>query len=133
MTLTHGELFAGISGFGLGMQRAGIPTLWHVEIDRACQEVERRHFQDTPIFDDVCAVGAHNLEYVDVISFGSPCQDLSVAGKRKGLGGERSISNLAASGSRPSTISRCSPFDPNRVREIAGLPGWLDAHGQEKR
>ncbi len=88
--MTHGELFAGISGFGLGFQRAGIALRWAVEIDKNCQGVIGRHHPGIPILSDVCEVGAHNLEPVNVITFGSPCQDLSVAGKRKGLNGERS-------------------------------------------
>lgn len=43
MTYTHGELFAGIGGFGLGAERCGIKTLWRVEIDHHCQDVLRRH------------------------------------------------------------------------------------------
>lgn len=83
--ITHGELFAGIGGFGVGMERAGIETKWHVEWDVSCQNVLRRHFPNVQIEGDVCDVGGHNLSPVDVISFGSPCQDLSIAGKRKGL------------------------------------------------
>lgn len=90
MALTHGELFAGISGFGQGFERHGIETRWHVEIDKTAQSVLRRHYSNTLILDDVRTVGAHNLSHVDVITFGSPCQDLSVAGRRKGLSGERS-------------------------------------------
>lgn len=90
MTLTHGELFAGISGFGLGFERAGMMTKWWVEQDPRCQDVLRRHHPGVPGHDDVLTSGTHNLEPVDVISFGSPCQDLSVAGKRKGIHGERS-------------------------------------------
>lgn len=89
-TLTHGELFAGISGFGQGFERHGIETKWHVEIDKTAQSVLRRHYPNTLLLDDVRTVGAHNLPRVDVITFGSPCQDLSVAGRRKGLAGERS-------------------------------------------
>ena len=85
MKPTHGELFAGIGGFGLAFDQAGFETKWHVEIDKNCQEVLRKRFPDTQIFDDVCEVGKHNLVPVDVITFGSPCQDLSIAGKRKGL------------------------------------------------
>src|SRR5689334_1470137 len=90
MGLTHGELFAGISGFGLGFERAGIETRWAVEIDPACRRVLAHHHPDAALYDDVREVGAHNLEPVDVITFGSPCQDLSVAGKRQGFDGERS-------------------------------------------
>lgn len=88
--LTHGELFAGISGFGLGFERAGMPVSWAVEIDPTCRNVLRRHHPGTLIREDVCAVGAHNLPAVDIISFGSPCQDLSVAGRRAGFDGKRS-------------------------------------------
>jgi DNA (cytosine-5)-methyltransferase 1 len=90
MALTHGELFAGISGFGQGFERHGIETKWHVEIDKTAQSVLRRHYPNTLLLDDVRTVSAHNLPHVDVITFGSPCQDLSVAGRRKGLAGERS-------------------------------------------
>jgi len=88
--LTHGELFAGISGFGLGFERAGMPVRWAVEIEPDCRAVLRRHHPEALILDDVREVGARNLPPVDVISFGSPCQDLSVAGRRKGLDGARS-------------------------------------------
>ncbi len=83
--ITHGELFAGIGGFGLGADNAGMKTLWHVEIDKSAQTVLRHHWPDVQLESDVCQVGKHNLQPVDVISFGSPCQDLSIAGKRKGL------------------------------------------------
>ena len=88
--LTHGELFAGISGFGLGFSRAGIETLWYVEIDKSCQDILRRHYPSALIFSDVRDCGIQNLMPVDIISFGSPCQDLSVAGRRGGLDGKRS-------------------------------------------
>jgi DNA (cytosine-5)-methyltransferase 1 len=84
-TMTHGELFAGISGFGLGFARAGIKTIWHVEIDVHCQKVLRRHYPGALLLSDIKDCGIHNLPPVDIISFGSPCQDLSVAGKRVGL------------------------------------------------
>jgi site-specific DNA-cytosine methylase len=90
VTLTHGELFAGYGGFGLGFERADIRTVWRVEIDRDAQKVLRHHHPDDLLLSDVRECGAHNLPPVDVISFGSPCQDFSVAGKRAGIGGERS-------------------------------------------
>jgi DNA (cytosine-5)-methyltransferase 1 len=88
--MTHGELFAGYGGFGLGFERAGIRTVWRVEIDRDCQRVLRHHHPDDLLLSDVRECGAHNLPPVDVISGGFPCQDLSVAGKRAGLKGGRS-------------------------------------------
>ena len=88
--MTHGELFAGISGFGVGFARSGIETVWRVENDPHCQRLLRSHYPDTLLLGDVKDCGAHNLPPVDIISFGSPCQDLSVAGKRGGFAGERS-------------------------------------------
>ena len=87
---TIGSLFAGIGGFDLGFERAGFKTTWTCEIDKKAQAVLRFRFPGASHHDDVCAVGAHNLAPVDVVTFGSPCQDLSVAGKRAGLAGERS-------------------------------------------
>jgi DNA (cytosine-5)-methyltransferase 1 len=87
---TIGSLFAGIGGFDLGFERAGFKTTWACEIDQKAQAVLRLRFPDAKLHDDVCQIGAHNLEPVDVVTFGSPCQDLSVAGKRAGLAGERS-------------------------------------------
>lgn len=88
--LNVGSLFSGIGGFDLGFERAGMQVLWQVEIDKAAQSVLRRRFPNTEIHDDVRSVGRHNLKPVDVICGGFPCQDLSVAGKRAGLAGERS-------------------------------------------
>lgn len=87
---TIGSLFAGIGGFDLGFERAGFKASWAVEIDAKAQAVLRLRFPDANLHDDVREVGAHNLGPVDVVTFGSPCQDLSVAGKRAGLAGERS-------------------------------------------
>ncbi len=90
MNPTVGSLFAGIGGFDLGFERAGFKTIWQCEIDKAAQGVLRRRFPGATLHSDVREVGAHNLEPVDVVTFGSPCQDLSVAGKRAGLAGNRS-------------------------------------------
>lgn len=87
---TIGSLFAGVGGFDLGFERAGFATRWQVEIDKAAQSVLRLRFPHAALFSDVREVGAQNLEPVDVLTFGSPCQDLSVAGKRAGLAGGRS-------------------------------------------
>ena len=90
MSMTLGSLFAGIGGFDLGFERAGFKTRWQVEIDKSAQGVLRRHFPDAKLHSDVREVGAHNLEPVDVLTFGSPCQNLSRGGDRTGLQGERS-------------------------------------------
>jgi len=87
---TIGSLFAGIGGFDLGFERAGFKTTWACEIDQKAQAVLRLRFPEAKLHDDVCQIGVDNLEPVDIVTFGSPCQDLSVAGKRAGLAGERS-------------------------------------------
>jgi DNA (cytosine-5)-methyltransferase 1 len=87
---TFGELFAGVGGFSLGFERAGWSCRFQVEWDAHCQQVLAHHWPDVPRFGDVCDVNGAELPPVDVLSFGSPCQDLSVAGKRAGLEGGRS-------------------------------------------
>jgi DNA (cytosine-5)-methyltransferase 1 len=83
--LTHGSLFAGIGGFDLGFERAGMKTVWQVEIDEYCRKVLERNFPDAERFGDIRECGAHNLKPVDVISGGFPCQDISVAGDGAGI------------------------------------------------
>lgn len=88
--LTHGSLFAGIGGFDLGFERAGITTVWQVEIDDYCRKVLARHFPNAQRFIDIRECGKNNLPWVDILSGGFPCQDISNAGKRVGIDGERS-------------------------------------------
>jgi DNA (cytosine-5)-methyltransferase 1 len=88
--LTYGSLFAGVGGFDLGFDSAGWECKFQVEWDKNCQEVLQRNWPDTLKYTDVRDVDGADLTPVDLISFGSPCQDLSVAGKRSGLDGDRS-------------------------------------------
>ena len=89
--LTFGSLFAGIGGFDLGFERAGMVCRWQVEIDPFCQKVLAKHWPDVRRFRDVREVGKHNLEPVDVICGGFPCQDISKANAQgAGLDGSRS-------------------------------------------
>lgn len=88
--LTFGSLFAGIGGFDLGFHQEGLSCAWQVEIDQSCRSVLARHWPDVLRFADVRECGADILTPVDVICGGFPCQDLSVAGNRAGLAGERS-------------------------------------------
>lgn len=90
MDITVGSLFAGVGGFDLGMERAGMRPAWQVEIDPHARAVLARHWPEARQLEDVRKVGAHNLQPVDVIVGGFPCQDLSVAGNRAGLAGHRS-------------------------------------------
>ena len=88
--LSHGSLFAGIGGFDLGFERAGIETLWQVEIEDYCRKVLEKNFPDAKRYTEIRECGAHNLTRVDIISGGFPCQDISNAGKRVGIEGDRS-------------------------------------------
>ena len=88
--MRFGSLFSGIGGFDLGFERAGMTCAWQVEIDDACNKVLEKHWPEVRRYKDVREVGKHNLEPVDVICGGFPCQDVSLAGLRKGLEGKRS-------------------------------------------
>jgi len=90
VTVTFGSLFAGVGGFDLGFESAGWECGWQVEWDKHCQSVLAHHWPHVPKWGDVSTVNGTDLPPVDCITFGSPCQDLSVAGKRAGLDGGRS-------------------------------------------
>ena len=87
---TYGSLFAGVGGFDLGLDAASWTCKFQVEWDKNCQHILNRHWPDVPKWGDVSTVSGTEIPPVDCIIFGSPCQDLSVAGKRAGLEGERS-------------------------------------------
>tara|TARA_R100000329_G_scaffold151455_1_gene147680 strand:+ start:1511 stop:2689 length:1179 start_codon:yes stop_codon:yes gene_type:complete len=88
--MKHGSLFSGIGGIDLGFEMAGIQTAWTCEIDDFCHELLSKRFPLATHYTDIKEIGSHNLESVDVISGGFPCQDISTAGKGAGLEGERS-------------------------------------------
>lgn len=88
--LTFGSLFAGIGGFDLGFERAGMVCKWQVEIDDYASKVLAKHWPNVHRERDIRECGKHNLEAVDVICGGFPCQDISYAGLGAGLDGERS-------------------------------------------
>lgn len=83
------DLFSGIGGFSLGLERAGFETVAFCEIDKACHGVLKKHWPKVPIVDDVSKLDGYTLQQtlgrIDVICGGFPCQDISVAGKKKGL------------------------------------------------
>jgi DNA (cytosine-5)-methyltransferase 1 len=87
---THGSLFSGVGGCDLGFEDAGFETVFQVEWDKHCQQVLGHHWPDVPRWSDVSDVSGAELPVADVISYGFPCQDLSIAGKRAGLDGDRS-------------------------------------------
>jgi DNA (cytosine-5)-methyltransferase 1 len=93
--LTFGSLFAGIGGFDLGFERAGMVCRWRVEIDPFCQRVLQKHWPDVRRWSDIRTLFTTTPERaedwkVDVICGGFPCQDISNAGECNGIDSERS-------------------------------------------
>lgn len=85
-----GSLFAGIGGFDLGLERAGFEIAWQVEINPYCQLVLAKHWPHVQRYGDIRTIDWATVPRVDVLCGGFPCQDLSFAGKRAGIDGERS-------------------------------------------
>lgn len=88
--LTLGSLFDGSGGFPLGGLISGITPLWGSEIEPFPVRVTTKRLPQMKHYGDVSALNGAELPPVDIITFGSPCQDMSIAGKREGLGGSRS-------------------------------------------
>jgi DNA (cytosine-5)-methyltransferase 1 len=88
--MKFGSLFSGVGGFDLGFERAGMECSWQCEIDKHATTVLEKQWSKVKRYADVREIGKRNLEPIELICGGFPCQDLSVAGKRKGLAGERS-------------------------------------------
>jgi DNA (cytosine-5)-methyltransferase 1 len=89
------DLFSGIGGFSLGLERTGgFETVAFCEIDPFCRRVLAKHWPEVPCYEDVCTLNADTLARdrigIDVICGGFPCQDISIAGQGAGLEGERS-------------------------------------------
>ncbi len=89
-TLTLGSLFDGSGGFPLGGMLAGIKPVWASEIEPFPIRVTRKRLPFMKHYGDISVMDGSKIEPVDIITFGSPCQDMSVAGKRAGLDGSRS-------------------------------------------
>lgn len=95
MTRAVLDLFSGIGGFSVGLERAGFRTIAFCEIDPAARLILQRHWPGVPVYEDVRELTAERLVHdgvglPDVVCGGFPCQDISVAGKGAGLAGERS-------------------------------------------
>ena len=91
------DLFSGIGGFHLGFERAGYKVKsYFSEVDKHAVAVYKHKFKDAEYVGSVTDVQGTDLPSIDLITFGSPCQDFSLAGKRKGMGGERSSLILEA-------------------------------------
>ena len=90
MTYTLGSLFDGIGGWPLAATKRGINPVWAAEIEPFPIEVTKKHFPTMKHLGDITGINGAEIEPVDIICMGSPCQDLSIAGKREGLAGARS-------------------------------------------
>lgn len=89
--LTLGSLFDGIGGFCYAAQLTGrITPIWAAEIEPSCIDITRYRFPEVMHVGSVTELKGDEIQPVDIITFGSPCQDLSIAGQRKGLKGNRS-------------------------------------------
>lgn len=88
--LTLGSLFDGSGGFPLGGMISGITPVWASEIEPFPMRVTTKRLPFMKHYGDVSKLNGADLEPVDIITFGSPCQDMSVAGRRAGLDGSRS-------------------------------------------
>ena len=88
--LTLGSLFDGSGGFPLAGILAGVTPVWASEIEPFAIRVTTRRLPQVRHYGDVSSVSGAELPPVDIITFGSPCQDMSIAGKRSGLDGSRS-------------------------------------------
>ena len=89
------DLFSGIGGFSLGLERAGFETASFCEIEPYCREILKKRWPDVPVFEDVrmlnkAALKKRGISKINVICRGFPCQDISPAGKGEGIAGKRS-------------------------------------------
>ena len=86
------DLFSGIGGFSLALERVGFQTAMFCEIDPFCQSILRKHWPHVPICDDIKSlkIVPKVASKIDLICGGFPCQDISLAGEKIGIRGERS-------------------------------------------
>lgn len=89
-SLKLGSLFDGSGGFPLAGMMAGIAPIWASEIEPFPIRVTTRRIPQMKHYGDISKMNGGKIEPVDIITFGSPCQDLSLAGKRSGLDGAKS-------------------------------------------
>ena len=110
--LTLGSLFDGSGGFPLGGLISGITPVWASEIEPFPIRVTTKRQPQVKNYGDISKMNGADLEPVDIITFGSPCQDMSIAGKRDGLSGSRS--SLFYEAVRIIKEMRCKKMDKNK-------------------
>jgi len=111
-TLTLGSLFDGSGGFPLGGLLAGVTPVWASEIEPFPIRVTTRRFPFMKHYGDISRMDGGKIEPVDIITFGSPCTDMSIAGKRAGLDGAQS--SLFYQAIRIIKEMRCATFLPKK-------------------
>jgi DNA (cytosine-5)-methyltransferase 1 len=87
------DIFSGIGGFSIGLEAATMQTVAFCEINPFCRKILKKHWPSIPIFSDITTIHKEDLKVlprIDVIAGGFPCQDISVAGKQKGIAAKRS-------------------------------------------
>ena len=87
------DIFSGIGGFSIGLEAIGMQTVAFCEINPFCQKILKKHWPSVPIFSDITTINKEDLKAllpIDIIAGGFPCQDISVAGKQKGITAKRS-------------------------------------------
>jgi len=134
--MRHMSLFAGIGGFDLGFERVGMESVGQVEIDSHCREVLSQRFPGVPRWEDVKDVTGAELPDCDVLTGGFPCQDISVAGRRAGLAGDRSglwfeFARIIAETSPRWVVIENVPglLSSNGGRDMGTILGFLGEHG----
>ena len=132
--MTMGSLFDGAGTMPFAAMLCGIRPVWSSEIEKLPCEVTKRRFPDVKQLGDVTKINGAEIEPVDIITFGSPCQDLSVAGQRAGLKGERSGLFMEAvqiiKEMRENAIRTNQPIRP-RYAVWENVPGAYSSNGGE--
>lgn len=117
---TFGSLFAGIGGIDLGLERAGWTGRWQVEYEPFCQRVLAKHWPDIPRYGDIKDVDWSQVEPVDLVAGGFPCQPFSNAGRRLGVEDDRWL--------WPEFARAIGALRPRYVL-VENVPGLLAGHG----
>jgi DNA (cytosine-5)-methyltransferase 1 len=128
--ITMGSLFSGSGGFELAGSIFGIRPIWASEIEPFPILVTTKNFPEMKHLGDINKLNGADLEPVTIIAGGSPCQDMSIAGKREGLDGSRS--NLFREQIR--IIKEMRETNAGRYRSLArGVPNADGSHGREQK